>query len=144
MVNANEKGVTQHDGSCHCGKVKFTVQLDLADGGTRCNCSICNKLGLTARNVKPSAFELVAGEAELSAYQWGSKIGTRFFCKHCGVQCFSRGYLEQIGGDFVSVNLNALDDVDVSTLKIGFWDGRHNNWQAGMHPEPWPIFTAVS
>ena len=32
-----------HTGSCHCGSVRFECDLDLADGTSKCNCSICTK-----------------------------------------------------------------------------------------------------
>jgi hypothetical protein len=128
-----------YDGSCHCGAVRFKLEADLSKGGSHCNCSICTKIAPTGHTAKPSAFTLVAGEDALSTYQWGSKMSTRYFCKHCGVHCFGRGHLEQLGGDFVSVNLNCLDGVDVSTLPINYWDGRHNNWSAGTRSTPWPI-----
>ncbi len=59
------------------------------------------------------------------------KIARRAFCKHCGVHCFGRGHLAQLGGDYVSVNFNALDDVDPSEVTVTHWDGGHDNWQAG-------------
>jgi hypothetical protein len=132
-------GAKKYAGGCHCGAVRFEVELDLEKGAGRCNCSICNKVAATACIVKPSAFGLLKGEDSLGEYQWGAKISQRFFCRLCGIHCFGRGYLEQVGGDYVSVNLNALDDVDVNDLKVIYWDGRHNNWQAGPRPTPWPI-----
>ena len=63
----------------------------------------------------------------------------RFFCRTCGVHCFGKGHLEQLGGDYVSVNLNCLDDADIGQAKVTYWDGRHDNWQAGMRDTPWPI-----
>ncbi len=133
-INAAKK----HPGSCHCGAVRFEVEVD-AGAGTQCNCSICNKLGVLCSIVKPEAFALVAGSESLSEYAWGSKIDTRFFCKHCGVHCFARGHLAQLGGDYVSINLHSLDDVDPRDVKVGHWDGRHNNWQAGLRSTRWPI-----
>ena len=130
----------KHTGTCHCGAVRFEVHFDLATGrASRCNCTICKKLGATGGLVKPTAFELLAGEQHLSEYQCGAKISTRFFCKRCGVYCFGKGHLEMLGGDFVSVNLNAVDDVDLDEDTIVYWDGRHDNWQAGPRKRPWPI-----
>jgi len=130
---------TKHLGGCHCGAVRFEVELDLAAGGTMCNCSICTKLAIVGAVVKPAAFRMVSGADSLATYEWGTKVGQRKFCKHCGVHCFGPGHLEMLGGDFVSVYLNTLDDFDLSTTKIGYWDGRHNNWQAGLRPTPWPV-----
>jgi hypothetical protein len=133
-----EQGVRKHGGSCHCGAVRFEVEID-AGKGSRCNCSICTKLGPTGAIAKPDAFRVLAGEADLSSYAWGAKVSQRFFCKHCGVYCFGRGHLDVLGGDFVSVNLNTLDDIDPGDVKVVHWDGRHDNWQAGPRSTPWPI-----
>jgi hypothetical protein len=38
----------------------------------------------------------------------------------------------------VSVNWNCLDAIDVSKVRIVYWDGRHNNWASGPRNEPWP------
>src|SRR3569833_1448189 len=94
------KNVTKHLGSCHCGVVKFAVELD-ASGATMCNCSICTKLNAVGLTVQPSAFTLRAGEESLSPYAFGGKVSTRYFCKHCGVHCFGRGDVPQLGGAFV-------------------------------------------
>jgi len=131
--------ITKHTGGCHCGAVRYEVDLDLAAGGAMCNCTICAKLSGVTTPVKPAAFRLLSGEANLASYEWGSKSGQRKFCKTCGVHCFGPGFLEQLGGAYVSVALNTLDEFDRSTLKIGYWDGRHNNWQAGIRATPWPV-----
>ena len=128
-----------HTGGCHCGAVRFDVQLAGLDGASRCNCSVCTKIAATAHIVKPAAFTLRAGRDSLSSYEWGAKISRRFFCRHCGVHCYGSGFLEEVGGDYVSVNLNCLDAVDPSQLAVIYWDGRHNNWEAGPRDRPWPI-----
>lgn len=129
-------------GSCHCGAVKFKVEADPARGASRCNCSVCTKHGALGGIVKPEAFELLTSEEHLSTYVWGGKISTRYFCRHCGTQCFGRGYLEQIGGAYVSFSYNTIDDLEISELPVVHWDGRHNNWQAGPANQPWPITKA--
>ena len=132
--------VKTHTGSCHCGAVRFEVDVD-ASRGTRCNCSVCTKTAIASAIAKPDALRITQGEASLATYQWGAKIGTRYFCQQCGIHVFGRGNLEALGGAYVSVNLNALDDVDIAEVEIGYWDGRHNNWYAGVRKAPWPIFT---
>jgi hypothetical protein len=120
-----------YTGSCHCGAVRFEVDLDLSAGTSRCNCSICRKTRAWSAIVKPPAFRLLKGESELSDYQFGTKSGHNFFCKHCGVRPFGRGYVEQIGGDFVSINLGALDDIsddELASAPVQFMNGRDNDW----------------
>jgi hypothetical protein len=131
-----------HRGGCHCGAVRFEVDLEPGFRAGRCNCSICAKVAQTGCIVKPAAFRLTAGEDSLAKYTWGARISTRHFCKHCGVHCFGAGHLAEIGGDFVSANLNCLDAVDVNELELVYWDGRHDNWMAGPRSTPWPRFIA--
>jgi hypothetical protein len=132
-------GVQKYTGGCHCGAIRFEVSLDPSEPGSRCNCSICTKTSVTGRIVKPDAFTLLSGQEHLSTYEWGAKVSKRHFCKVCGVHSFGLGHMAQLGGDYVSVNLNCLDDFDPNQIPLIHWDGRHNNWQAGPRGAPWPI-----
>lgn len=123
-------------GSCHCGAVRFEVDLDLAAGTGKCNCSICRKTRAWNTIVKPADFRLLAGQDALSDYQFATKSGHHLFCKHCGVRPFGTGYVEQIGGDFVSINVAALDDVsdeELANVPVRFSNGRDNDW---FNPPP--------
>jgi hypothetical protein len=119
-------------GGCHCGKVRIEANLDLSQGSGRCNCSICSKLRAWSIITKPAKVRLVAGEADLSSYEWGSKIAKRMFCRHCGVHVFGRGYLEEVGGDFCSVNVAVLElePAVLEKLPIRYFDGLHNKWES--------------
>ncbi len=141
-MNSSESMERPHFGSCHCGAVRFAATVDISVG-SRCNCSVCTRVAATSGIVKPEAFSLLRGESELSAYEWGGRTGTRYFCKHCGVTCFGRGFLAELGGPYVSVNFNCLEDIDVGDVTLQYWDGRHDNWQAGTRSTPWPVFTAA-
>jgi hypothetical protein len=130
-------------GSCHCGAVRYRVETDVSRGGSRCNCSICTKLGAFGGMVKPEAFELLSDESELGQYRWGSRpMSTRYFCKACGTHCYGRGHLAELGGDFVSFSYNTVDDLELSEIKVVYWDGRHDNWHAGPSDKPWPMRNA--
>jgi len=132
-------GLATHGGSCHCGAVRFQVLADLSQGASRCNCSLCVRIAQLGILVKPEAFTLLAGAEALSFYEWGMKVAKRYFCSRCGIHCFGQGSIPELGGDFVSVNLNCLEGIDPAELKVGYWDGRHNNWEAGLRDRPWPI-----
>jgi len=135
LENSN---LRRHAGGCHCGAVRYEVTVD-ATHGSRCNCSICTKVSPLGALVKPAAFKLVEGEEALSTYVWGSGFSKRFFCKHCGVHCYGSGSADFLGGDFVSVNLNTIDDIDPCEVETIYWDGRNNNWQAGPRHAAWPM-----
>jgi len=129
----------KHAGGCHCGAVRFEVDVDLSQGVGQCNCTVCTMVGGTTSIVKPEAFQLLKGESETSFYEWGGKTGRRFFCKHCGVSCFAKGFLKEVGGDYVSVFVNCFDGIELIGLPVRHWDGRNNNWESGPRENRWPI-----
>jgi hypothetical protein len=141
----------EYHGSCHCGKVRFKVQLDLSKGTGRCNCTLCTKLRYWGTNVKPEAFQLISGKEALSDYtkakpltfQPDEKLGVyeshNLFCKHCGIRTFGMGNVPEIGGEYVSINVASLDDMDFKeamAAPLQYYDGRHDKW------ENTPEFTA--
>lgn len=117
-------------GSCHCGAVRFEADLDLSAGTTRCNCRICTKIRNWSVIVTPDRFRLLTGEEALLSYAPGPHLH-HSFCRTCGVRPFGRGFLAELGGAFVSVQLGCLDDAtpdDLLSGPITYCDGRDNNW----------------
>ena len=122
---------TTHHGSCHCGAVQYTVELDLEAPAITCNCSICGKLRKWGALVKPDAFRLLKGAPEdTGSYQFGTFSGRHLFCKHCGIHAYGSGELDVLGGKYYSINVACLDvDHDVlAAAPVRFMDGLHNNW----------------
>ena len=120
-----------HHGSCHGGAVRYEAELDLAAGTGRGNGSICAKTRWWGITVKPRDFRLLAGEDALS---FGTLSAHHPFCRHGGVRAFGRGHVAQIGGDYVSVNLACLDDVQPQEpidAPLRGCAGRNDN---GMNP----------
>jgi hypothetical protein len=122
--------------------VKFEFDRDPAKTASRCNCTVCTRVAQLGIMVKPDTFALKQGEESLSQYEWGAKISRRYFCKHCGIHCFARGHLKEVGADYVSVNLNCVDQLELKDLRVVYWDGRHANWESGPRDTPWAVLRA--
>ena len=116
----------------------------------RCNCSLCVKTGFTGIHVTAADFKLLSPSStdKLTDYQFGSRSMHHFFCKVCGVRCMFRGVYGSTGKEFYSINLLTLDQglaegqseggVDLSRFKILYWDGKGENWDAGVREKPDP------
>ncbi len=114
--------------------MRYEADIDFAEGSAKCNCSYCAKLRLWGVHIKPEAFRLLAGEAALSVYRFGTQRVQHPFCRHCGVHVFDQGDIPEVGGKFVTVNLACLDDADWPQLlqaPVRYLDGRADDW---MHP----------
>ena len=136
MKSANAS-IKTYRGRCHCRQLQFEVDIDLSAGATRCNCTLCTKLGATGVIVKPAAFRALSDEQTLGQYST-NPVSARYFCPKCSIFGYARGHLAELGGDFVSVNVNTLDDIEHAELELTYWDGRHDNWYAGTRMVPWP------
>jgi hypothetical protein len=112
-----------YEGSCHCGRVTFSVRADLA-AAVVCNCSICEKKGFLHVIVEPAAFELRSGEDALTTYRFNTGVAKHTFCRHCGVHPF---YVPRSHPDKVDVNVRCLAGVDANALEARLFDGK--NWE---------------
>ena len=78
----------QHQGSCHCGGVRFTVELPAELRVARCNCSICSAKGAVMTGAPLAALEVTAGEDLLAVYRFNTGAAQHNFCSRCGIHLF--------------------------------------------------------
>jgi len=112
-----------HKGGCHCGAVRFEVNLVEPVEAQTCNCSMCSKVGFVHMIVAESRFRLMHGHEYLTEYVFNTGMAKHLFCRTCGVKSF---YRPRSNPDGWSVNARCLDapvDLDLSEF-----DGQ--NWEA--------------
>ena len=111
-----------YSGSCHCGKVRYEVQTDLASV-IECNCSICSRAGYLLTFVPSEQFKLLSGEGAQADYQFNKHHIHHLFCTSCGIHSFATGTGPD-GKPMYAVNVRCLEGVDKNTLQTKAVDGR--------------------
>ena len=108
-------------GSCHCGAVRLTLPHAPAEV-TRCNCTLCTKLGTRWAYFSPGSVTFAGGP--LDGYVRGDAKKpslTTHRCAHCG----SVTHWTAIGEyDRIGINLNLFDPDLVDALPVKACDGR--------------------
>jgi hypothetical protein len=73
-------------GTCHCGAVRFEVDLEEGLSNLRrCNCSLCRRKGAIMAGVPVERLRVVAGADKLTLYQWNTRQARHYFCSVCGI-----------------------------------------------------------
>lgn len=115
--------IATHKGSCHCGAVRYTVELDTDAEAIECNCSMCGRSGTLLLFAPADKFTLESGADHLQSYGFKEHRIDHVFCKTCGIKSFARGKTRD-GRDMAAINARCLDDVDVFTQKRKQFDGK--------------------
>ena len=133
-------GPKTYHGSCFCGAVAFEAPGDLSQGTMRCNCRFCRKMRYwEMRLPDPAGFRLIRGAEALTETPRsdGAEIDMHHrFCARCGTRLWTEGDLPELGGRFVQVCVNALDDATEAELiasPIHYANGAQDDWR---HPAP--------
>src|SRR5437762_4159278 len=113
--------IQSYQGACHCGRVTFEVRAEL-DYVVDCNCSACRRKGALWHPAADADLRILAGEGDLTLYQFNTKTAKHYFCKHCGVHPFIRPRLDP--GRW-AVNVRCIDKVDLSSIPVRQFDGEH-------------------
>lgn len=93
-------------GGCHCGGVRFTVELPAELRAARCNCSICSMKGVVMVAAPVEALQVTSGEELLTTYQFNTGAAKHRFCSRCGIHVYHR---RRADPSQVGVNVACLD-----------------------------------
>lgn len=117
-----------YQGSCLCGKIKFTLSADIKDI-VYCHCSQCRKAQgsafATNANVKQDSFNFISGEDNLSAYHY-SEEQTKFFCKSCGSPIMSKNTNNP---DTVRIRLGTIESDITERPSAHIFVSSKANWE---------------
>lgn len=114
------------EGGCHCGNVRYRVQLRRLVA-SECNCSMCQKKAPVHLIVPDADFELLRGSDSLTTYTFNTHVAKHIFCKVCGIHSFGRPRSQP---DKISVNARCLDEDILARLEKSHFDGQ--NWEQTM------------
>ena len=116
-----------HEGSCHCGALRFEVEVPAELEVDACNCSMCGRVGYLHLVVPKEKFQLLSGEDWLTTYTFNTGIARHTFCSRCGVKPF---YVPRSHPDGISVNARCLDPATVASMTVTDFDGA--NWEENV------------
>jgi len=110
-------------GGCHCGAVRYTVELDRGATVQSCNCSMCGKAATLLSFVPAERFRLERGADATTDYLFNKHHIHHLFCQTCGIKSFARGAGPD-GKPMVAVNVRCLDGFEPSQFKVREFEGR--------------------
>lgn len=128
-MSAMETNTGQHLGGCHCGAVRFSVNLPADVLVRRCNCSICAMKGVVMMDVPLEALTITQGEDALSIYRFNSGEAKHYFCGACGIHSFHQTRSDP---DKYGVNAACVDGIspfDWSDVPV--FDGQNHPADSG-------------
>lgn len=111
-----------YQGSCHCGKVAFEVEGELA-GAMACNCSICQRKGILMWFVPRDNLRLLAGESALATYTFNKHVIKHHFCPNCGIHTHGEA-VDPKGNRMAAINIRCLEGIDLDAIPVKHFDGR--------------------
>ena len=112
----------KHTGSCHCGRIAFEVEGEIA-GAMACNCSMCRRKGTLMWFVPRTALTLTTPESDIATYTFNKHVIHHRFCPTCGIHPFGEGTMPD-GTPMAAINLRCVDGVDLDALPLQHYDGR--------------------
>ena len=107
---------------CHCGNLKL-VATEPPSSITRCNCSICHRLGALWAYYEQDKVTIASRGQPNQSYAWGEKTITYHRCGVCGCTTHYTGTADD-GGDLIAINCRMARPSDISSIPLREFDGR--------------------
>ncbi|MBW2423269.1 MAG: GFA family protein [Deltaproteobacteria bacterium] len=114
-----------HPASCHCGDVRFEV--DLPDGlidPRHCNCSMCRRRRAIVATAPKASLRIIEGSDRVGVHQFNTKMATYFFCSRCGIYTHHRRRSNPAEFSFNVGFLEGIDSFEVEEAIV--YDGVHH------------------
>lgn len=128
---------------CHCGAVKFKVNLsDEFNTIRRCTCSFCRMRGAVAVSAPLSGIHVFEGQDKLTEYRFNTGEAKHYFCSVCGIYTFHqrRSNPEQFGVNVACIQgISPFDFTHVPVM-----DGVHHPKDGGGGLVGYLNFTAIT
>lgn len=123
--------VSEIDGACHCGAVRFTATLSEGlRSARRCTCSLCRMRGAVAVSAALGGLRITAGEDALATYRFNTGTAQHFFCSRCGIYTHHR---RRSNPNEYGINVACLDGLgpfDFAELPV--MDGENHPSDSGV------------
>ena len=109
MIDPQSSDPITVDGACHCGAIRFTVELP---GGLasarRCTCSICRMRGAIAVTANFDGLVLHSGADKLATYRFNTGVAEHHFCTSCGIYTHHR---RRSNPDQLGINVACIEGI---------------------------------
>ena len=112
----------KYQGSCHCGRVKFEAEGDIASA-LSCNCSMCQRKGSLLWFVPRGAMRLLTPAEDAGTYLFNKHLIRHRFCPSCGIQPYSEATAPS-GEAMRAINIRCIEGIDLQTIPVTHFDGR--------------------
>ncbi len=118
----------EHQGSCHCGAIRFRVHAPAWLTVESCNCSMCNACAFLHLIVPAADLHAAPDNGRLLSYTFNTGTARHLFCAVCGVKPY---YVPRSNPTGYSVNARCLQPDSIAGMTVRPFDGRNFEHNVG-------------
>lgn len=110
-----------HQGSCHCGGIRFEVEGE-PDRALSCNCSICQRKDALLWFLPRSKLRLLTPVENMATYTFNKHVIKHRFCPVCGIHAFEESLAED-GTPMAAINIRCMEGINLNAVPVQHVDG---------------------